>query len=984
MEDENSKEAVKVKDGMHSEGSAARVRAWTAEVGSHKRRANQTVKHEDSLPISVKEEESKNLLSSMIDIVVEETKESSLNGNRKPAGRSTSPHDRKVHKKEGDRKRDLLEKPSKTEKKMVSSGAAKEKKDDGRSGDRLSKKDKRENRDTEDQREKIKNKSAADYRGSKDKAEEHKVSRDKEERRYRAEKRKRTPEVEYKSRREFRTETKSKDRRRDLRREEHNGRFDRWELKSDDDALVKEQRKDSSPEVHRKSSSKASRWQSSPTRPAREKETKQRGKSRSVSPQPKKRRPSHSQKEYEKSPSLHHRDRLGREQAEKEKDQDKSEREREKDDRDRANNSVPFENRFRRFGGRGSGLGGYSPRRRRSDAAIKTPSPPPRSPDKDRRKSRAWDLPPPGVDSSMVAAIAAAHHAATQQAMVQQAAALASVSALAGVSGATTSASPLSAVSTMPALVPSVFQQVSPAVTAVSLTQATRPLRRLYIGNVPSTVSEGELLEFMNAAMLSANANHLPGTKPCISCSVHVDKSYAFAEFLTPEDATAAIAFDGITLHGTTLKIRRPKDFVHPIVFVGGISSSLSSDKVKEIVTAFGQLKAYHWEFDRSRHPPAAFAFLEYLDPSVTLKACAGLNGMRLGNDILTAVQATPNALSEEATAEAPFYGVPEHAKSLLEAPTCILEIENVVTEEELSTLRQEDVNEIMEDVRVECSRFGNVKSLYLLKSATEENLVTFNWTQSTKAQYIGELMTKGIEPFQDIDGRSVKTAEPSLKPVGDFVHSQLTSLLNGSPSFNQNVISTRNLESGLTNSTSETLIEGRWSSTATEGLNLQKRSQSSLSPKESYAEVTRVESPARTENEESSPSEKLINSEGHANPLPDIASKNEAKNMEVSLPSHLATHSSGRIASSKEYSRSSAEVAVKGEFPARIVKHEILSAEFESLHLGRVYVEFSREESACQAAHALHGRAYGDQNVFIRYFPLEIYHSKIWKKSAP
>jgi hypothetical protein len=47
---------------------------------------------------------------------------------------------------------------------------------------------------------------------------------------------------------------------------------------------------------------------------------------------------------------------------------------------------------------------------------------------------------------------------------------------------------------------------------------------------------------------------------------VNVEKAYAFAEFITPEDATVALAFDGVTLHGTTLKIRRPKDFIPPAV----------------------------------------------------------------------------------------------------------------------------------------------------------------------------------------------------------------------------------------------------------------------------------------------------------------------------------------------------------------------------------------------------------------------------------
>lgn len=47
---------------------------------------------------------------------------------------------------------------------------------------------------------------------------------------------------------------------------------------------------------------------------------------------------------------------------------------------------------------------------------------------------------------------------------------------------------------------------------------------------------------------------------------MNIEKAYAFAEFITPEDATTALGFDGVTLHGTILKIRRPKDFIAPEV----------------------------------------------------------------------------------------------------------------------------------------------------------------------------------------------------------------------------------------------------------------------------------------------------------------------------------------------------------------------------------------------------------------------------------
>lgn len=37
-------------------------------------------------------------------------------------------------------------------------------------------------------------------------------------------------------------------------------------------------------------------------------------------------------------------------------------------------------------------------------------------------------------------------------------------------------------------------------------------------------------------------------------------------EFLTPEDATAALSFDGRSLNGSALRIRRPKEYVEMVV----------------------------------------------------------------------------------------------------------------------------------------------------------------------------------------------------------------------------------------------------------------------------------------------------------------------------------------------------------------------------------------------------------------------------------
>lgn len=61
-------------------------------------------------------------------------------------------------------------------------------------------------------------------------------------------------------------------------------------------------------------------------------------------------------------------------------------------------------------------------------------------------------------------------------------------------------------------------------------------------------------------------------------------------EFLTPEDATAALSFDGKSLSGSAIKFRRPKDFVDTIATVRlffipiNLLSGLHLDLVKSII----------------------------------------------------------------------------------------------------------------------------------------------------------------------------------------------------------------------------------------------------------------------------------------------------------------------------------------------------------------------------------------------------------------
>jgi hypothetical protein len=67
---------------------------------------------------------------------------------------------------------------------------------------------------------------------------------------------------------------------------------------------------------------------------------------------------------------------------------------------------------------------------------------------------------------------------------------------------------------------------------------------------------------------------------------------------------------------------------------VGGLPSALSEDQVRELVSPFGELK--HFTLVKDAHGTSkGFAFYEYADPSVTDRACAALNGKKIGDKTL-------------------------------------------------------------------------------------------------------------------------------------------------------------------------------------------------------------------------------------------------------------------------------------------------------------------------------------------------------------
>ena len=76
-------------------------------------------------------------------------------------------------------------------------------------------------------------------------------------------------------------------------------------------------------------------------------------------------------------------------------------------------------------------------------------------------------------------------------------------------------------------------------------------------------------------------------------------------------------------------------------VFVGGLPYDLTEEQVKELMMAFGPLKAFHLVKEPGSSNSKGYGFCEYANPAHTKLACEGLNNMQLRDKTLTVRAAT-------------------------------------------------------------------------------------------------------------------------------------------------------------------------------------------------------------------------------------------------------------------------------------------------------------------------------------------------------
>lgn len=268
----------------------------------------------------------------------------------------------------------------------------------------------------------------------------------------------------------------------------------------------------------------------------------------------------------------------------------------------------------------------------------------------------------------------------------------------------------------------------------------SRQSRRLYIGSITPEVNEQNLADFFNSKMIEMDIGTGGPGNPVLAVQCNYEKNYAFVEFRSAEDATAAMAFDGIIFINGPLKIRRPKDYggieitvpsVHVPgvvstnvpdsinkVFVGGLPTYLNEEQVQELLKSFGELKAFNLVRENGNGPSKGFAFFEYVDASVTDVAIQSLNGMELGDRYLVVQRASVGAKpgTPGMIPNLPYDQFPEIPRPIMpagesnNADARILLMLNMVTPDDLTN--DDEYGDLYEDVKEECSKYGNVEDL--------------------------------------------------------------------------------------------------------------------------------------------------------------------------------------------------------------------------------------------------------------------------------
>lgn len=274
--------------------------------------------------------------------------------------------------------------------------------------------------------------------------------------------------------------------------------------------------------------------------------------------------------------------------------------------------------------------------------------------------------------------------------------------------------------------------------------QATRHARRVYVGGLSPTANEQSVATFFSQVMAAIGGNTAGPGDAVVNVYINHEKKFAFVEMRSVEEASNAMALDGIIFEGAPVKVRRPSDYNPSLaatlgpsqpspnlnlaavgltpgsagglegpdrIFVGGLPYYFTEAQVRELLESFGALKGFDLVKDRETGNSKGYAFCVYQDLSVTDIACAALNGIKMGDKTLTVRRANQGTTQPKPEQESVLLHAQQQIalqRIMLQpgtAPTKVVCLTQVVTEDELRD--DEEYEDIMEDMRQEGGKFG-------------------------------------------------------------------------------------------------------------------------------------------------------------------------------------------------------------------------------------------------------------------------------------
>ena len=313
------------------------------------------------------------------------------------------------------------------------------------------------------------------------------------------------------------------------------------------------------------------------------------------------------------------------------------------------------------------------------------------------------------------------------------------------------------------------LRDASGGTSAVALRPANaRQSKRVFVYNLPSKTTSDSLIAFFNAQMNGLNI--VKNENPCASAKLSKDNSFGMVEFKTAEEATVALAFNGMTVNESedtdmengyanggshALEVRRPHNFIFgpPAndgringasnthipdspnkLLISNLPVALADNEIAEILRAFGELKAFVLAKDADMDQPRGFAFVEYENPGATDGAVEGLNGLPLG-DILMKAQRACEGLQQGADQDMTTQTMSMLAGSNTNSmkPTSVVELLNMVTAKDLmdkNDFQGESYSvtsptslltllaDVFDEVKEECGKYGQIVEMKLPRPA--------------------------------------------------------------------------------------------------------------------------------------------------------------------------------------------------------------------------------------------------------------------------